>query len=66
MYRPPTHFNPDTKQFIHVYGQPRYEFGTKGGYIVVDALLCEGINRPQPKMTVYYNPIQSLTFKPVR
>lgn len=67
MYKQPTHYDPNTNQYLHVYGQQRYEYGINGGSIVVDALVCESINQPQPKVTVYYNPLQSvkpfLTFR---
>ena len=61
----PTHFNPTTNQFIHVYGELRYEHGTHGN-LVIDALTCGSVYQEQQKITVDYNPLQQLTFQTVR
>ena len=61
----PTHFNPITSQYIHVYGEQRYEHGTHGN-IVIDALTCGSVYQEQRQITVDYNPLQSLTFRTVR
>ena len=61
----PTHFDPTTKQFLHVFGDLKYEYGTHG-CIVTDALTCGSIYKKQQKITVYYSPLQPLTFRTVR
>ena len=61
----PTHFNPTTNQYIHVYGEQRYEHGTHGN-IVIDALTCGSVYQEQRQITVDYNPLQPLTFTTVR
>ena len=61
----PTHFDPTTNQFIHVNGELRYEHGTHG-CLVIDALTCGSVYQEQRPITVYYNPLQPLTFRTVR
>ena len=61
----PTHFNPTTNQYIHVYGEQRYEHGTHVN-IVIDALTCGSVYQEQRQITVDYNPLQPLTFTTVR
>jgi len=61
----PTHFYPPTSQYLYVYGDLRYEHGTHGN-LVIDALTCGSVYQEQQKITVDYNPLQSLTFRTVR